>query len=361
MRADRWSNRCRFKAILVSLLLTGWFMPSLLRAQVPMNPLREAESPAPSPAENPAPNPPPSSAKPRLLRTGSVRPKPAAEPHRFTPYDVWGEDVATDDNIRLAQATEELPPPAGAAPPGRVGWPTLPQAVTEEQWADVGPLDMPAEDGGHGSIIPPWFMHTDPNDPHRHIGMGQPLIGTSWRNRPWYIGTFIGGVFNNDLIANRVQPNNSSLLGLRLGWDFDHYWGLEGRFAFSNPNTYDGTGNALGDSHNYLVDIELLYYPWGDSRWRPYFTAGMGIATYRFADDQGRSADDSLLSLPVGLGLKYFHSPWFTLRLDAVENFAAGSRLLDGQANFSLMAGVEYRFGGRRPSYFPLHGDLSGW
>src|SRR5439155_24491596 len=30
----------------------------------------------------------------------------------------------------------------------------------------------------------PWFSHGDPNDPRRHVGLGQPLMGTSWRNRP---------------------------------------------------------------------------------------------------------------------------------------------------------------------------------
>src|SRR5439155_10987161 len=45
----------------------------------------------------------------------------------------------------------------------------------------------------------PWFAHGDPNDPQRHIGLGQPLSGTSWRNRPIFFGMFVGGVMMDDL------------------------------------------------------------------------------------------------------------------------------------------------------------------
>ena len=44
----------------------------------------------------------------------------------------------------------------------------------------------------------------DPNDPRRHIGIGQPLIGTSWRNRPIYFGSFVGGIMMDDIASNRL-------------------------------------------------------------------------------------------------------------------------------------------------------------
>ena len=187
------------------------------------------------------------------------------------------------------------------------------------------------------------------------------MVGTSWRNRPWYLGAFIGPVFNGDLIAGHVEQNNTALGGVRLGFDFDHYWGIEARFGYANPHISEPDGTPLGVSRNYLADVELLYYPWGDSRWRPYFTVGLGAATFRFTDDQDRVIHESLLSFPLGVGLKYFYSPWFTIRLEMMENLAFGSHTLDNQANFSFLAGVEYRFGGRRPSYFPWHGNTAGW
>ncbi len=287
-----------------------------------------------------------------------ARSQPAAAPRRFTEAEVWGDDVRQSlqpgrNPLRQVQLTEDLPPPAG---------PTPQQALAQEEWSAVGPHAPYAEDPTqNGFLSHAWFVHTDPNDPHRAIGWGEPLVGTSWRNRPWYIGGFIGGIFNGDLIAGHVEQNNTALGGARLGFDFDHYWGIEGRFGYANPFITQPDGTPLGVSRNYLADVELLYYPWGDSHWRPYITAGLGQATFRFTDDQNRVVHESLLSLPLGVGLKYFYSPWFTLRFDLVENFAFGSHTLDNQANLSLMAGVEYRFGGRRPSYFPWHGNTAGW
>ena len=321
------------------------------QAQSSANPLRSQASPEPAARPEPArPSPRATPAKPTVT-----------SPRRFTDYDVWGDDAISSlqpglNPLRQAAFNEELPPPAML---------TLEQALRENHWDKSGPHgnhDKSAEDPWQDTLFSHgWFVHTDPNDPHRSIGWGEPLVGTSWRNRPWYVRAFVGGIFNGDLIAGHVMQNNTAIGGIRLGHDFDHYWGVEGRFAYSNPHITLPDGTPIGVSRNYLVDVELLYYPWGDSRWRPYLSLGLGQATFRFTDDQANVIHESLLSMPLGVGLKCFHSPWLTTRFDLVENFAFGSHTLDSQANFSLMVGVEYRFGGRRPSYFPWHGNTVGW
>ena len=149
-------------------------------------------------------------------------------------------------------------------------------------------------------------------------------------------------------LTDDVQQNNGSLMGLRLGWDLDHYYGLEGRFAFSNPQIMDAGGNSLGDSHDYWMDVSALYYPFGDARWRPYFGLGVGLATYRFRDQTNERIHDSSVSVPISVGVKYFYSPHFTLRFDAVDNVTLGSDNLDAMNSFFLLGSVEYRFGGRR-------------
>lgn len=204
----------------------------------------------------------------------------------------------------------------------------------------------------------PWLSHSDPNDPHRHVGVGQPLEGTSWRNRPWFAGAFFGGAFHGDL-TDHVQQNNGSLMGLRLGWDLDHYYGIEGRYAFSNPQLMDAGGSALGESHDYIIDVSALHYPFGDARWRPYIGLGIGMATYRFRDHRGERIHDSAATVPISIGVKYFYSPHFTVRLDAVDNITFGSDNLDAMNNFFLLGSVECRFGGRRTSYFPWHGGTA--
>ena len=86
-----------------------------------------------------------------------------------------------------------------------------------------------------------WFAHGDPNDPYRHIGLGQPLIGTSWRNRPIYFGAFVGGIMMDDIVPNRiylkgrdgieVEAASTSVLSLRDGKIVSHRLYLEKKDA----------------------------------------------------------------------------------------------------------------------------------
>jgi hypothetical protein len=208
----------------------------------------------------------------------------------------------------------------------------------------------------------PWFAHGDPNDPLRHIGIGQPLSGTSWRNRPWFFGTFVGGVMMDDIVSSRIYQNDTTLVGARLGYDFDHFWGLEARWAFARPDLTDSSGAPLSESsRDNFGDVSMVYYPLGDARWRPYLLAGLGFTTLRFNDEQGRRVSEAVLDVPLGVGVKYFYSPWFTLRFDFVDNIGIGNARVSGMSNVSLMAGAEFRFGGRRPSYFPWHNNTSYW
>lgn len=211
-------------------------------------------------------------------------------------------------------------------------------------------------------LAKPWFAYSDPNDPHRHIGLGQPLIGTSWRNRPWFAGAFVGGVMLDDLVSNQIYQNDTSFVGLRLGYDFDHFFGIEGRWAFARPDLATGQGDEIRPaSRNYFADLSLAYYPFGDARWRPYLAAGLGFQTFRFNTPAGQRISETVVELPLGVGIKYYYSPWFTLRMDVTDNLSLGNARISGMHNWSLTAGVEMRFGGTRPSYFPWHTNTSYW
>jgi hypothetical protein len=299
---------------LCGLLAAAWLLaPGAARAQMPVNPLR-----------------------------------PAASAASAAPIDPWAEPDSAHIQPIAVQENLPSPEPPSIVPP-HLGQPTGPE--------QIGPGMH-----GHDSLVQPWFTHTDPNDPYRHIGLGRPLIGTSWLNRPWFVGGFLGGLLADDLISGEVESNNSFFLGGRVGWDFDHYWGMEGRYAFSRPQITDGEGNSLPDrSRDYFIDMSLAYYPWGDSQWRPFVSWGFGLQTFRFRDDSNEQVSQSLLSMPIGVGLKFYHSPWHTLRLDLYDNIAFGDGRLGTMQNFTLAAGVEFRFGGRPTSYFPWHGSTSLW
>jgi hypothetical protein len=288
-----------------------------------------------------------------LLATPAARAQAPVNPLRPAATDLppivdpWAEpEERSVLRVSITDEPELLPPPS-----------VVPRHFGEAPSGGALPGEPP-----HDSLVNPWFTHTDPNDPYRHVGHGRPLIGTSWLNRPWFVGAFLGGLLADDLISDEVQTNNSFFIGGRLGWDFDHYWGLEGRYAFSRPQLTGADGDNLsGPAREYYVDVSLAYYPWGDSQWRPFLSFGLGLQTFRFRDGDDQQISQSLLSVPIGGGLKLFHSPTHTLRLEAYDNIAFGDGRLSGMSNFTLAVGAEFRFGGRPMSYFPWHSGTALW
>lgn len=249
------------------------------------------------------------------------------------------ENAYRDDQLRIAP----LGPAGMQAPPGDGSM------FAGSDWATYLQIPLPA-------------THTDPNDPYRYRGRGEPIIGSSWRNRPVFAGFFIGArLSGDDILTNRVKHNNGSFLGLRLGWDFDHYWGGELRYGYSSPELMSESGDSLGDSHDYFVDTSLTFYPWGDTRWRPFISGGVGVTTFRFRDELDQQIHDSAFTLPISVGIKYYASPIFSLRVDVTDHISFGSDNLSGMQNFTLTIGGEMRFGGRNVSYMPWHGNSQVW
>ena len=206
------------------------------------------------------------------------------------------------------------------------------------------------------------FRHTHPDDPLRHIGVGKPLVGTSWRNRPLHMSWMIGAMIGEDLIDGEVAQGNRAMGGYRLGWDFDHYWGTEFRVALSDQEAIDLTApETSSTAQEVFWDVSLMYYPWGDARWRPYAQAGLGLASFRFTDARQNRYNEILFEMPLGVGLKYQSTPWLAWRLDATDNLAFAAAGLDTMHNVSLSAGIEVHFGGRRASYFPWYPGGQIW
>jgi hypothetical protein len=317
---------------LAAAILAGALGP--LRAQSPPNPLRLA--PIVSPHEVGLPTP----ADPRT--------RPRANEFTAVPTN-WIEPNSTDQPAAPQSIVPNHFGPPEALPPGGESFAPYPHDYFSDQLV-------------HRIFVHPWFSHSDPNDPYRHIGVGQPLIGTSWRNRPWFAGAFYGGIITEDLTTG-VDQSDTAFGGFRIGIDFDHYWGVEFRYAFAAPELTDGDGGAIGNGHSRanIIDVSLAYYPWGDARWRPYFLVGLGFQTFRFYNAQDERVSESLASIPLGIGLKYYCAPWFILRFDVTDNIALGNDHLDGMHNLSLMLGAECRFGGPHQSYFPWHGNTTYW
>jgi hypothetical protein len=196
----------------------------------------------------------------------------------------------------------------------------------------------------------PRFLHTHPDDPDRHIGKGQPLQGTSWLNRPYHVDWLFGTRLSAGQITSGIQQDDSIYGGYRLGRDFDHYWGQEIQFSFtqSSLSTSDG---SVAINRDWGLDASLLYYPWGDARWRPYVRGGMGVERMRFHTATGRGINELLFAMPVGVGVKYYVDRWLALRLDLTDHIAFGKGDIQTAHQMAMTFGVEVHFGGPRKKY----------
>jgi hypothetical protein len=209
-------------------------------------------------------------------------------------------------------------------------------------------------------MIPFWGPRTNERD--RFTGHGQPLQGTSWLNRPYGAGWFAGGMMADRLIADHVNQGGGFYGGYRLGWDYDYYWGAEARIGAAEPGIFGPRDIDLGRTDDILLtDVSMLYYPWGDSRWRPYATWGIGGANFQFRDEHGARFNHWLFDFPFGLGMKYCCHEWLVLRMELLDNLAVGGGGLATMHNVSVTGGVEVRFGGVRTSYWPWNPGRTIW
>ncbi len=200
----------------------------------------------------------------------------------------------------------------------------------------------------------------------------------NWSAYPLSVGCFAGIVNGGPLIEDWVGTKCGFDGGWRLGWDVNPNWGAETRFAFGSPELYDSYDAKLAllkrDIANGLTfadpgrvaelfqwDVEILYYPCGETSLRPYFLTGMGMTNIYFTDSLGTNEQTTCLSLPLGAGVKYLCREDLAVRVDFLDDIALSSNHLQTQHNLSLTAGVELRFGGSRKIYWPFDPGRSFW
>lgn len=153
------------------------------------------------------------------------------------------------------------------------------------------------------------------------------------------------------LIEGRVTQGRSAVGTWHLGWDFDHYWGSEFRYALSHLPSSTEAGRSLGTSQLKIWDASLLYYPWGDARWRPYFQWGLGWSDTKYVNDQLVERRQRRWIMPMGGGVKYFLRPWMSARFSVLSNLSFGRGELDTGSDVSISGGLEVRYGPPRRVY----------
>ncbi len=192
----------------------------------------------------------------------------------------------------------------------------------------------------------------------RHRGIGEPLVGTSWMNRPYHVGWFFGGIGGSNILDDQLKQGTSIFGGYRIGWENNHYTGCELRFGFSYiPIDYSYANGppqlTMYTNRYYCFDFHYAYYPLGDSRWRPFLSIGFGMDTVRFSNEQGRLYNRAMFAIPLSIGMKYQLKNWLAIRCELMDDVSFGDDRIGLMNCISFTGGVEIRYGSRRNSYFP--------
>jgi hypothetical protein len=203
------------------------------------------------------------------------------------------------------------------------------------------------------------FRHSSTDG--RYVDKSIPLEHSSWLNRPFHVDWFLGPLISDSPDEGRVEQTNELFGGFRAGWDFDYFWGLEWRIGWADPMVFtDASSDGIGGT--YMVsDVDLLYYPWGDTKVRPFFQLGLGMTEVGSIREDGTDQEATLLSMPFGLGLQFTQTHWLAWRLEIIDNLAFGSEGIDTMHNVAFTAGMEWRLGARPNSYWPWRSSRTIW
>ncbi len=265
--------------------------------------------------------------------------------------------------------------------------PAIPAAPLQSVPAPCGTCNSTAPSGtcgsGQGYVFRPGLLGIVP---YYLDQLRQPMQRESWLYRPLSGGWFMGSVEGGTPIGDWASLGHGFAGGYRLGWDQSLHWGGEVRFLFGAVPVHDSAraraaqlaadladGYSADDPHTlrfnqrrdadlFHWDVDLLYYPWGDTQWRPYLMAGIGTANIDFIDRLSVRYDKIVLAMPLAVGLKIRYNDWLVMRFEAADNIAfGGGSGLGTMHNLSITLGAEIRFGGSRTAYWPWNPGRHYW
>lgn len=183
-----------------------------------------------------------------------------------------------------------------------------------------------------------------------------PVLSEPWSQRPLAAGMFTGILWGDLSMDRHVKLDSGLIYGGRFGWDFDDRWAWEGRVAIATLSVdYPGTNVQSTTSDAILWDLQLQMAFFTRPRLKTYFAFGAGMGFFDLVDQYYASMTETLVTVPVGLGLKYRHDDWLVFRLDFADNLSLGKRSsgMSDIHNLSLVGGLEIRFGGYQRDYWP--------
>lgn len=242
----------------------------------------------------------------------------------------------------------------------------VPGVVGPALASPLGPGDVPLgvpQLGADTTIADSTIL--DASDIGSLPSMRRPMMRESWLYRPFNVSLFEGALFAAPPITPQFNTTVSYFTGLRIGWDFSKYFGGEERFGFSKVFLLDGATHSIqvGYQRLFYFDANLLIYPWGDTKVRPYLSLGSGYADVFIVSNTGLRLHPGAFNMPMGVGVKYRHSSRIAFRADFRDNLTfsggGGMRTLN---NIEFVGGVEFHFGGgNRKTYWPWNPSHHWW
>src|SRR6185369_4085931 len=123
----------------------------------------------------------------------------------------------------------------------------------------------------------------------------------------WTISPFVGGhVYEG---SQQLEP--SIVAGMRLGYNLNRNWGVEGQFAYTRPRT-EGLYGSL-----YSLEGDLLYHFMPESDMVPYMLLGGGWTNTNRAAESGNGG-----IVDFGAGIKYFFNDAVAIRWDIRQKYS---------------------------------------
>jgi hypothetical protein len=196
----------------------------------------------------------------------------------------------------------------------------------------------------------------------RNAGVGIPLTGTSWLNRPYYLGGNIGTAWLTRPINSNLTNDIDMFGGVFAGYDWDYYWGTELSINRATPEIINKNARDADRGDRLMEEsLSLIYYPWGDSLFRPYWRVGIGATEIDYPTDDGFRRDETLWTFPIGIGLKYPFRRYLAARAEFTDQLAVGNSDVAAQHDLTLTFGLEWRFGVHPRSYWPWNPSRHIW
>ena len=103
-----------------------------------------------------------------------------------------------------------------------------------------------------------------------------------------------------------------------------------------------------------ILDAAVHYYPLGNAKWRPYCKYGLGVGHAKFVDSFGFEQSADIITMPLGLGMRYWWNERIAIQADLTDNMIFASGNMKTQNNIAFTIGLTFAFGSGKREH-PVH------